>query len=636
VIVRFVAGTFVAIAIAVIGGYFVLRAVAIDEAKRQTRASVRAEANLVGATVRDGLLQGRARAVRRVDDTVVARVLSDSIVRVKIWSPGGRVLYSDEPKEIGGRFALSPEQHRLLRDGGAQVEVTDLNRPENALDRRQGKLLEAYTRIRTPSGTPLLFEIYQPLRSVTADARRLLAALAPPILGAIALILLIQVPLFWSLMRRLQLSHEQREGLLANAVTSSRRERRRVASYLHDGPVQELAGLAFSLAPVADDAASRGDERDATVVRTVIDRLRGTVRDLRALLVDLHPPILAAAGLDAALGDLASPLSARGTRVELRVEGGGRAARSGDAGARLSRRPGGLAQRDRVCRRLRGLGRGRCRGLDGAPPRRRRRARLRAGDAGAAARRGARRSLARRGAGPAGGREPHDRLPRGRGHTRAAGGAAAVIRVLIADDHGVVRDGLAGVIDAQPDLEVVAAVENGAEAVESCRRMEPDVVLMDLEMPVLDGIDATRAIRKERPGTAVLVLTSFSDARRITAALDVGAAGYLLKDTSAEDVVRGIRAAAEGGAPLDPQAARLLLEARDAPDPLEGISPREREVFALLLDGLPNKLIAQRLGISEKTVKTHLTNIFRQIGVTDRLQAVLWAERQGLRPDLSS
>jgi DNA-binding NarL/FixJ family response regulator len=211
-----------------------------------------------------------------------------------------------------------------------------------------------------------------------------------------------------------------------------------------------------------------------------------------------------------------------------------------------------------------------------------------------------------------------------------------MIRVLIADDHGVVRDGLAGVIAAQPDLEVVGSVENGSEAVEACRRSTPDVVLMDLEMPVLDGIEATRIIREERPESAVLVLTSFADARRITAALDVGAAGYLLKDTSADDVVRGIRAAAEGGAPLDPQAARLLLEARDAPDPLEGISPREREVFALLLDGLPNKLIAQRLGISEKTVKTHLTNIFRRIGVTDRVQAVLWAERQGLRSDLSS
>ena len=211
-----------------------------------------------------------------------------------------------------------------------------------------------------------------------------------------------------------------------------------------------------------------------------------------------------------------------------------------------------------------------------------------------------------------------------------------MIRIVIADDHGVVRDGLAGVIAAQPDLEVTATVENGAEAVESCRSSAPDVVLMDLEMPVLDGIEATRTIRAERPETAVLVLTSFSDVRRITAALEAGAVGYLLKDSSAEDVVRGIRAAASGGAPFDPHAARLMLEARDAPDPLEGISPREREVFALLLDGLPNKLIGRRLGISEKTVKTHLTSLFREIDVTDRLQAVLWAERHGLRDDLSS
>jgi two-component system NarL family sensor kinase len=323
-IARFAAGTLVAIAVAVVGGYFVLRSVAIDEAKRQTRTRVREEAKLVEAAVKDGLLQGDPKAISAVDGVVVARVLTNSIVRVKIWSPEGRVLYSDEAAEIGGRYALDDAQHRLLRNGGAEVEVTDLNRPENALDRQEGRLLEAYTRIRTPSGTPLLFEIYQRFGSVTADARRLLKALAPPVLGAIGLILLIQVPLFWSLMRRLQLSHEQREGLLTNAVTSSRRERRRVAAYLHDGPVQELAGLAFSLAPVADGAASRGEDRDAAVVRTVIDRLRGTVRDLRALLVDLHPPTLATAGLDAALRDLVSPLSARGTNVELRIDDGGR------------------------------------------------------------------------------------------------------------------------------------------------------------------------------------------------------------------------------------------------------------------------------------------------------------------------
>jgi len=210
-----------------------------------------------------------------------------------------------------------------------------------------------------------------------------------------------------------------------------------------------------------------------------------------------------------------------------------------------------------------------------------------------------------------------------------------VIRVAVADDHGVLRDGLAGVIAAQPDMEVVATAADGAEAVAICRATRPDVVLMDLEMPVMDGIEATRAILGEAPETTVLVLTSFSDRRQITGALDAGAVGYLLKDASADDVVEGIRIAAGGGSPLDPRAARSLLEAKSAPDPLAGISPREREVLALLLDGMPNKLIARRLEISEKTVKSHLTSIFRQIGVTDRVQAVLWVERQGLRSDLA-
>jgi DNA-binding NarL/FixJ family response regulator len=210
-----------------------------------------------------------------------------------------------------------------------------------------------------------------------------------------------------------------------------------------------------------------------------------------------------------------------------------------------------------------------------------------------------------------------------------------VIRVLLADDHGVLRDGLARVIEAQPDLELAATAANGAEAVELCRKATPDLVLMDLEMPVMDGIEATRAILAETPGTVVLVLTSFSDQRRITGALDAGAVGYLLKDASAEEVVRGIRTAAGGGSPLDPRAARALLESKSAPDPLAGISPREREVFSLLLDGMPNKLIARRLSISEKTVKSHLTSLFRQIGVTDRVQAILWAERHGVRSDLA-
>ncbi len=149
-------------------------------------------------------------------------------------------------------------------------------------------------------------------------------------------------------------------------------------------------------------------------------------------------------------------------------------------------------------------------------------------------------------------------------------------------------------------------------------------------MPRVDGIEATRRITSERPGTAVLVLTSFSDRPRILGALEAGACGYLLKDASSDEVADGIRAAARGESPLDPRAARTVLDARSEPDPLEGFSEREREVLALLVEGLPNKLIARRLEISDKTVKSHLTRIFRELGVTDRTQAALWAERHGL------
>jgi DNA-binding NarL/FixJ family response regulator len=205
-----------------------------------------------------------------------------------------------------------------------------------------------------------------------------------------------------------------------------------------------------------------------------------------------------------------------------------------------------------------------------------------------------------------------------------------VIRVVLADDHGVIRDGLGRLISALEDVELVGMAADGAEAIDKCRALSPDVVLMDLDMPVVDGIEATRRVLEESPQTAVVVLTAFSDRRRITRALEAGACGYLLKDVDAERVADGIRAAARGESPLDPRAARTILEARNAPDPLAGLSQREREVLALLVEGLTNKLIARRLGISEKTVKSHLTQIFRELGVTDRTQAALWAERHGL------
>ena len=205
-----------------------------------------------------------------------------------------------------------------------------------------------------------------------------------------------------------------------------------------------------------------------------------------------------------------------------------------------------------------------------------------------------------------------------------------MIRVLVVDDHGVVRDGLGRLIEALDDIELAGVAADGAEAVDRARAVGPDVVLMDLDMPRMDGIEATRRILADRPETAVLVLTSFSDRPRILGALDAGASGYLLKDSASDEVAEGIRAAARGDAPLDPRAARTILAARAEPDPLGGLSAREREVLELLVQGLPNKLIARRLQISDKTVKSHLTRIFRELGVTDRTQAALWAERHGI------
>lgn len=206
-----------------------------------------------------------------------------------------------------------------------------------------------------------------------------------------------------------------------------------------------------------------------------------------------------------------------------------------------------------------------------------------------------------------------------------------MIRVVIADDHAVVRTGLAQLVATFDGVELVGAAADGAEAVALVTERTPDVVLMDLEMPVLDGIEATRRIEEAHPEVAVVVLTSFSDRERILGALDAGAVGYLLKDAEPDELARAIRAAARGESPLDPKAARALLGARQgATSAAEALSEREREVLVLVAEGDPNKVIAQRLGISEKTVKAHLTSVFRQIGVTDRTQAALWAERNGL------
>lgn len=205
-----------------------------------------------------------------------------------------------------------------------------------------------------------------------------------------------------------------------------------------------------------------------------------------------------------------------------------------------------------------------------------------------------------------------------------------MISLVIADDHRVVRTGLEQLVGTFDDVEVVGAGANGEEAVDICAAARPNVALIDLEMPILDGIEATRRIRGVSPATNVIVFTSFSDRERILGALDAGAVGYLLKDAEPEEIHRAIRAAMRGEAPLAPKAAAALLAARSVASPTHDLTEREREVLRLVTTGLANKQIARRLGISEKTVKGHLTHVFQAIGVTDRTQAALWADRNGL------
>lgn len=201
-----------------------------------------------------------------------------------------------------------------------------------------------------------------------------------------------------------------------------------------------------------------------------------------------------------------------------------------------------------------------------------------------------------------------------------------MIRVCLVDDHPTFRAGLRALLEAS-EIEVAGEASNGADAVDCARETEPDVVLMDLSMPGVDGVEATRRITRELPGIPVVVLTSFSDRARIVDALDSGAVGYLLKDADPDELIRGIQAAAAGQSPLDPRAAREILASRQGSADGAALSPREAEVLRLVASGYANKAIALRLGISEKTVKNHLSAVFQKIGVTDRTQAALWAQR---------
>jgi len=200
-----------------------------------------------------------------------------------------------------------------------------------------------------------------------------------------------------------------------------------------------------------------------------------------------------------------------------------------------------------------------------------------------------------------------------------------LIRVLLVDDHRLVRSGLTSLLGTAADIEIVGEAADGAQAVTVVLELEPDVVLMDLSMPVMDGVSATRKILIDRPTTKIVMLSSFSDRARVRDAIAAGAIGYVLKDCTTEELLTALRAAAQGHAPLDPRVAGALLPTSASAEPGEQLSDRERQVLRLASQGMANKQIARSLGIAERTVKVHLGNVFRRIGVSDRTSAALWA-----------
>jgi DNA-binding NarL/FixJ family response regulator len=205
-----------------------------------------------------------------------------------------------------------------------------------------------------------------------------------------------------------------------------------------------------------------------------------------------------------------------------------------------------------------------------------------------------------------------------------------MIRVLLVDDHRLVRAGLTSLLGAAADVEVVGEAEDGAQALKVAAGVEADVVLMDLSMPVMDGVTATRQMLVEHPDLRIVILTSFSDQGRVRDALAAGAIGFILKDCMPDELLAAVRSAAQGHAPLDPRVAGALLPA--ASSPADELSDRELQVLRLAAQGLANKQIGRQLGIAERTVKVHLGSVFRRIGVSDRTSAALWA-REHLPPE---
>lgn len=320
VFTQVIAGALVVLAAVALVGVAASRRLAEAEAVNDAAktANLLADA-VVQPAVSEALLTGDASAVAAVDQVVRANVLDGSIVRVKIWDPTGRILYSDEPALIGQRFPLGAEEQGVLTDPQTRADVSDLTAPENRFERGRGQLLEVYRPIWTPSGKPVLFEIYAPYDEVTARTGQLWRGFAGVTLTSLLLLVVLLMPILWRLLNQLKRSQAQREALLHRAVEASTEERRRIAGAIHDGVVQELAATSFAVTGAAERAKSLGQPELADELRSAACTVRTSIGGLRSLLLDIYPPSLATAGLEAALTDLVSNLRSRGTAVSLEL-----------------------------------------------------------------------------------------------------------------------------------------------------------------------------------------------------------------------------------------------------------------------------------------------------------------------------
>lgn len=324
---QFVLSGIAALVVVAVGGATVLDRIGRAEAIRSASEVTR----LVGAGVIERSLTSdlvnpddpnHEAALADLDRLVRKSVLQDPVVRVKIWTAQGRILYSDEPRLIGEKYPLNQDKRAAFESGEVYAEVSQLAGVENRFDHHFGKVLEVYLPAFTTGAErePLMIETYQRYSSVAATGRRTWTAFGPVLLAALVVLELIQVPLAYSLTARLRERQQEREGLLKRAIEASEIERRRIAGDLHDGVVQQLAGLSYKLAAASTRAASSGNRELGDALSEAAADTRLSIRQLRSLLVEIHPPNVHSVGLHAALSGLLAPLSSRGVSTSLEVE----------------------------------------------------------------------------------------------------------------------------------------------------------------------------------------------------------------------------------------------------------------------------------------------------------------------------